>query len=620
MNHHTLTIESLTLAPHTCISPKNDVLSTFFELECSFSWDAMRKNLPPLSSLEMIKEILYNLSSRTTRMNVIPATFIKNYSEQINPYDCVALRFLYPWLAEDYEHSILQNSEHSVHLENIIKELTKWMDCFGFWDDKEQLTRHTQLMVWNDAATAVRLLVFTYVLQRLLRLHDSRTALRERILRTAMDHYLLLASDAFYNPRTNHGFFQNACMLCFCSSLPQINGARLAFALSEKRLLTMLDERVSLEGFLKEHSTSYHVFFLACHIELLKYIPVSLQTRNSVQQSIQKMLSVFRRFILPDGSQALLGDSYCSIIEPKMLEYLQAHPEPEASPVTVYPSAGYGFLHSAPTQSHVILAGAFHSRVHKHCDELHVLWSEGTENILVDSGMIGYLGKILPSDPRFAKGFWYSDPKRIYAESVHAHNCVEINGESYSRKVNPYGALPITGGQASGTSLYLKSKWARPDGYKQNRMIVLQPGQWLLVLDRLDPKDTAVQKTRFSQWFHLGPQARLASLEQAERHEHRYAFTFPSCTLWCQPLMPVGSSSTHFAETEPRLQGWVAKQKDSLVPAYAVGYHVESQTAQFATLFTLNKTATDYKSLITKKGMQIVELTFSDGSADSFCI
>lgn len=616
MQIQNLTIDMLLEGAYVHINPESDDVSIFFQT--ALSTEELCKNSRTENCLETLRAALLMLNFGKINSDCPPFEFLKDYSNQKNPYQEVSFLFLQLKIEEDFKMYSIEN-KHNQFLYDIISCITQWIHCFGFWNSRNTLLRHTQNMVWNDAAVGVRLIVLSYVLQRLLHQHDFDKYMFERILRTAFDHYLLLSSRFFYNPRTNHGFFQNIALFCFCHVFPWINGSDAAVELAEKRFVSMLHEQLSTEGFLKEHSTTYHTFFLSSHLSVLKNIPLSSQAKITILQYIYKMTAALRSFILPDGGMALLGDSYSSHLGSELTLCLREHPTSEKQPVSIFPSAGYGFMCTETTQSCIIFAGAFHSRTHKHCDDLHFVWSEANENILIDSGMIDYLGKISPDDPRFAKGFWYSDPKRIYIESVHAHNTVEINGESYSRKVKPYGVLPIKGSVLASTILYLHATWERPEGYIQERTLILQPRQWLLVLDDLVRPTTAqASSNKFSQWFQLNPQAKLLPQElTASIPNHAFSFSTGLC-LYCKSLLFPATSSLHLGETEPRMQGWYAVSREELAPTYSLGFHTCGYNANFATLFSLNKQCIDCMLTETETTKQVMEISFSDGSKDSF--
>jgi hypothetical protein len=632
-----LTEELLLNGAHACVVPEKDALWTFCRRDdpAGVPYDFFAAGKPDAAvvndSIRMIRLLCFYdadlLVAGAGGFSRPPEGFFcETYLPPKNPYNMTSFSFMGRWLEEDCA-IFRQNPsrrQDSLGLEHFFLVFQEFMHCFGFWNNRLQLSEFTVRMVWNDAAAAVRLAFMTYILLRLRTLPRMADDCCELLLRSAFDHYLVLAGRSFYNGRTNHGFLQNASLLAFCHFFPEINGSASVRTLTEKRMLAMLAQRCSKEGFLKEHSTGYHARFLYWHQTLLRFPFLSETTSAVIHEHVQKMIACLYSFLLPDGTQAILGDTFdpSFAAQSGLRQYLALHPAPLPSPVTIYSSAGYGFLRSTNDAdpagaSQVILCGAFHSRTHKHCDDLHCLWSEGHEAILTDVGVIWINDLISPDNPLYAKGFWYGDPKRIYAESAHAHNVVEINGQSYSRKVNPYGALPIKGGKASNTVLYLQSVWRRPEKFTQERMLLFKPKHWLLVSDALYPANSGTAgrpmlKTSFAQWFHLGP----GMEEDTQSAPMSRAFKSPAGKLEITSLLPLSSVSTHFGQTDPRLQGWYARTQGELAPAWAIGLHAQGEEAHFATLFAWNSKYVAHK--IMKRNKTIMLLSFADGTEDAF--
>ena len=261
---------------------------------------------------------------------------------------------------------------------------------------------------------------------------------------------------------------------------------------------------------------------------------------------------------------------------------------------------------------HLAFIGAFHSRTHKHCDDLSFIWSEGKDNILVDSGMqYSYTG-LLDSGNLWEKGFSFSGANIVYSESVHAHNCVEINTECYSRKVKPYGALPLSGHRISEHIWTLAGSWKRLENFLQKRTIVLSPNLWLLVFDDLSPsKKSEKVVTMFSQWFHFDRKLSLIS-----NSDNAVILSLSSQRqLHCQNLC-AGKISIHRGEFTPRLQGWQATESHQwLEPALALGIHKHANTAHFATLFSLCGPCISFE-----RHNHMFHLQFEDGIYDNFTI
>jgi Heparinase II/III-like protein len=257
----------------------------------------------------------------------------------------------------------------------------------------------------------------------------------------------------------------------------------------------------------------------------------------------------------------------------------------------LFPDAGYAVYRQErgtdgrfETASYLAVAAAFHSRVHKHVDELSIEWSDLGHDILVEPGRFAYEGKVAPASDLGKLGFRYSHPSRIYVESPHAHNTVEIDGTPDMRRfVKPYGSGLKGGGNTPQGWFYADAVVVRKKSVEHRRVVVLNPNKWLLVYDRLAPaKGVEPREHTFTQWLHLNPAARLTGQGPEQVH-----FSLDGQAIVVHSLAPNATLAVHKGETEPRLQGWHSDQPNELVPNYAVGVTKKGAGAAIATLINL---------------------------------
>lgn len=535
------------------------------------------------------------------------------YPADFHPYSFQSFYYLLPSLFFD------PGFGDSPQLRHMLAELERWIDTYGYYTASSHLDPHTRVMVWHDAAVATRCNVMSYVLLRSMPLRQCSNDVHEKIFRSALDHFLLLCTDHFFTGHHNHGLLQILGMLAFASAWPHLNGASAIPPLAAKRLKVLLDHMVGPDAIVREHSPEYHAAIMPLLTDIAAFLPDTASCEFPLSPFMAHIRSTLAHFVKPNGSLVPFGDTppQCG---PTMRDELPriASLCRDISPLTLFPDAGYAFLRihhdgeDLHRASYIALQGAFHSRVHKHCDDLGFIWSEGSQDILVDSGQqYGYEGKI-NSGPLWEKGFDYTVPNRIYSESIHAHNCVEINGESYSRRTPPYGSLPLSGEQLSETCWLLQGEWRRPEDFRQWRRLVFSPNRWLLVLDTLQPchGDPSLANT-FSQWFHCD-----ATIDLVSYTHDTACFLLPNQrTLHCQNLT-TGTLSTHKGEFAPRLQGWQASEHIyQLNPAWAVGIHQTAPEASFRTLFSLIGPCTAIKDCA-----DVYNLHFADGSVSTFSL
>jgi hypothetical protein len=255
--------------------------------------------------------------------------------------------------------------------------------------------------------------------------------------------------------------------------------------------------------------------------------------------------------------------------------------------------------------------GAYHSRTHKHADDLPLVWFEQGSHILIDAGRYGYLERTQPDSTLWQEGFWYGHPARVYCESTHSHNTVEIDGTSFDRRVEkPYGSAIVRAGR-SGEIFFAEGHVRHQKSVRHSRTMVLLPRRWLLVADWLgDSKDV---EHSFTQWWHFAEGSQILPLD-----EGLWQIAVPGLP---KPLFvrSVSShqltSSVHVGETEPRLQGWWSPSDESLRPAAALGIKASQNqsTLSMLTLFSLEGAPAVSDSRISASGRS-VRLDWEDSS------
>jgi TPR repeat protein len=175
---------------------------------------------------------------------------------------------------------------------------------------------------------------------------------------------------------------------------------------------------------------------------------------------------------------------------------------------SLYYSAEAGFAsykseNSSNANSFLAASGWFHSLVHKQLDDLSLVWAENSMLILTDPGRYGYEGKTSNASDLRAKGFYYSDPNRIYVESAHAHNTVEIDNQTDNRREAVAYQSAFTVAAKADNAIILDMDIIREPLVRHQRLCVYIPGQLLAVIDELDSIDDTPHD--FTQWWQFFP-------------------------------------------------------------------------------------------------------------------
>lgn len=469
---------------------------------------------------------------------------------------------------------------------------------------------------WYDMTSGTRLHMLSFLINIAACDENVEDKVIIQLIESANLHLSFLIDEENFAYHNNHGYYQAKGMVYFCHDVPELTQCDNAFSLGEKRLLDYLADSFTAQGVHKEHSPQYHVYLLAEveHLILDEYL--SSQDIDKLIQLDQKAQFALIWMITPDSSLVGFGDtdrgeegqiSRLHLLTSKLpLDYPYRLPELEyyinctsdnlrtASNIGDYSQSGYAFIR-VPNSStsrcdqdtYLALSAAFYSRVHKHADDLSFDWYESGVPILLDSGRYGYEGTS-PEQPLADLGFWYSDTNRIYVESTHAHNTVEIDGISDSRKNVPFYGTGVQKVYKNEDGLYIiKAEVDRREGFNHTRMIILNPHNWLLVVDDIQaPEENEENLHTYIQWFHLNPDADIR-IEDNQVIGSINTIPLQIISLSNQPV----SISTKKGQTNPRLQGWISFEYLQLIPNWAIGLTVTEHDAHFATLLKTSASA-----------------------------
>jgi hypothetical protein len=468
----------------------------------------------------------------------------------------------------------------------------------------EKLVISMSSFAWYDMAVGMR----AYRLAYLYEAADAEDLLneekRQQLWCSLEQHATYLADDANIAFHNNHGYYQVAGQLAmgrrFAARSPLM---AKAVQQGRERLVRMLTQQFSPDGAHREHSPDYHRMVYDTLKALIDSGLVEDAETISFAQRIEEALSWF---VLPNQHIVNFGDSddRSLVRKPKEAESKWNTPEmrywvsggkvgqPHTGVVRAFPDGGYWVARKAAEYSQKIsdysylaLNAAFHSRTHKHADDLTLLWSDRGANILVDAGRYGYIGKAEQGSQLWLDGHWYSDPRRVYCESTRAHNTLEFDGVNFPRKgVKPYGsALKRHGSHESGV-LYCEAECKQFKSIRYARTLFFMPGQWLIVFDWFHDNADAPHTVR--QWFHIAHEL------QVLLNSGQYLVPVPGsaqmlrvCSLLPEPL----GSRLHIGEEEPVMQGWWSAKERDIVPNYAFCYELNGvSSGVYATLFSFS--------------------------------
>ena len=252
------------------------------------------------------------------------------------------------------------------------------------------------------------------------------------------------------------------------------------------------------------------------------------------------------------------------------------------------PESGYAFVRSPqPTSAdghveacYLSFMGAFHSRVHKHADDLSITWFDAGQEILVDPGKFGYLDLLPKDSPQRLEGFFYSRPERQYVEATRAHCTVEVDGKDHERRHRtPYGSALLDAGESDGAHWILGE--VDHGHWVHRRRVTVRPGQWLWVRDDVHGSGTAEHD--FAAWWQVAHSWEIVSTSD---RGVQFRSTENGGSLWMQSFDTSRLDGPVSAQSEP-LRGWRSIRDHELVPCWSAASRTRGLRHTFDTLFSL---------------------------------
>jgi hypothetical protein len=457
---------------------------------------------------------------------------------------------------------------------------------------------------WYDMSVGMR----AYRLAYLYEAADSTGKLDEKassLLWSSLEQHAAYLSDdaniAFHN---NHGYYQVAGQLAmgrrFANKSPAMAQAREQ---GRMHLKHMLKQQFTHDGTHREHSPDYHRMVYDTLKTMIDSGLVEDAETIAFARRIEEALSWF---VFPSQHIVNFGDSDHRPVDrllkeaeakwttPEMRFWVSGGKigEPCRDVTRAFREGGYWVARKASDDpkdlgaySYLALNAAFHSRTHKHADDLSLVWFDRGYNLLVDAGRYGYIGKTEQESELWRDGHWYSDPWRLYCESTRAHNTLEFDGRNFTRKgVKPYGsALGRWGSHDSGV-VFAEAECKHFASIRHVRMLFFLPARWLVVFDWFHDNAGAPHTVR--QWFHVGHELQLLM----DRGHYLVSVPDSPQLLRVSSLLPEPiPSHLYIGEEDPVIQGWWSPREREIVPNYAFRHELsETGSGVFATLFSFS--------------------------------
>lgn len=463
----------------------------------------------------------------------------------------------------------------------------------------------TKELAWYDMAVGLRAYRLAYIYDHYIDSDHADKSIKKKLWSGLLAHQNYLDSDSNITFHNNHGYYQAAGQIAMGRRFAR-ESETMAQALEQgtERFRTMLNQQFTKEGVHREHSPDYHRMVYSTLIEVLKSGLIDDKSILNFAQKIEESLSWF---ILPNQRIANFGDSDWRLMRIKTsaaekkwqtdaMKFVTTNGEIGFLPkqtLKAFEEAGYFVVRSNDMAgntsydqySYLAQTGAFHSRTHKHADDLSFIWYERGHNILIDAGRYGYIGKAEIGTELWQQGYWYTHPNRLYCESTRAHNTLEFDGIDYARKgVKPYGSAIKRHKKYDNGLVVLETECKHFKSIRRVRVIIYMPNQWLIVFDWF--KDNLDELHDVRQWFNFDPNINIIK----NNDNSYYTNLDDKSTLHITSLLEnVTGSEVMQGVEEPRLQGWFSPTEKKMLASSSINFStLQVNTASIATLFSFN--------------------------------
>ncbi|WP_344717385.1 glycosyltransferase [Brevibacterium daeguense] len=539
--------------------------------------------LPPSKGWFTIQDIRQSARSvledgwRFASFEPVPVTSIREWSRYGEEhrswgFHLHAWEFMDPLIREFDEEGDPRWIEAAVHI------AVRWIEShLGVDEDQDP-------MAWYDMSLSLRtprLLALALRAARIDGMREQTVVLAEAIAW----HLDELHKDRAFNPNNNHGFYTAVSQVHAAKYCPMFPAAQPTAEEGKERLARMAQSQFAVDGVHLEHSPDYHRMLLNS-FELA--VTDGLIEDEEVKGRIERAAHVLGWMIQPDGTLVQFGDSpetrmvgrEAKSIDPET-QYILSDGEQGRRPsleLAVYSDGGYAFVRSpqpngpgALRQSgYLAFSAAFHSRAHKHADDLNLVWFDRGQQILTDSGRFGY-GDLLPADsPMRRDGFYYAAPERQYVEGTMAHNTLMMDGRNQERRTRtPYGSG--IGECSENDGVFDLSGRVHHADYIHRRRLIYRPGSELLIKDSVFSQSPETREGTL--WFNISG---IFEVESAEE-----SVVFVASTEAGSLRLVVSGPGTMIEPVRGQMnpmRGWRSRQDRSLEPTWSLGFRFPIDT------------------------------------------
>ncbi len=343
-----------------------------------------------------------------------------------------------------------------------------------------------------DHTAAIRLRVFMSIIDDYVPNAPSWFS-KERFFGEVIFLLRLLASDALYRERSNHGLQVDLAVLTFLAKHSEYRDKCPPARVYESRALSQLDWLFAADGVTREHSVSYQEYNLDLCVQILDDLAEGGGAKRLCDKA-RSVLETATPFLAwcwkPTGEYAALGDSFdrpnnarVNRIAARTGRYgsylrglFNGTQEPAETGMKLYAKSGFGFIRlpladDRPSSAvHLAFTCNYNSVVHKQNDET--------------SFTLTAFGHSIIDDPGFSDVLTHEETSSPFIRSENNHSVLTLKGRPW--RTGGVGKSIIFAGVRSQDALGFAAEHNRIEGCAIRRYVFLLRGRTLVVFDEID--------------------------------------------------------------------------------------------------------------------------------------
>ncbi|WP_176461872.1 alginate lyase family protein [Anaeromicrobium sediminis] len=457
----------------------------------------------------------------------------------------------------------------------IDKYMDKAMELMDIWnelyiqDSKEEFS-------WHDHSTAIRLINISKLFE-CWKVKNWNGKNCNKFLEMVDIHLRKLVEESFYMVNHNHGLDQDIAVFVGATVFDILEESNKYKQIALERLDKQINYLFANDGSYKEHSPHYSLLICTRLFDLLNFAYSTNQQDkvSNVKTILEKALKFIRDVTYKDGLLSNLGDSEnvdvkkyifnkrlrdCQVDIINMVEEVF---NGKRKTNAIYKDGNYAILNTEESQ--LIFSSSFHTRVHKHHDDLSFILYGHNQPLLIDCGKYNYN---------------YNDKERQYVISAMGHNTVMVDDMNTDIKRLNIGKSGIINYYFGKEKSFVSGIQCLYEGIIHNRSIISIKEKEFIILDEIK----GYKNHKFEQLFNFHP-----TIECQINQNMIVGRLEDNSEIYVTDLLRDSKNIIlHKGENE-QFRGWCSLEYNKIEPTYQGTFVKEGTNARFATHICLDK-------------------------------